>query len=130
MRGSLSIDHIPGKSGISNECCMAKPGLFLLGGQAMFAYCLQCQTQRCRIIAELLEKRGANRAFSPQIISRQRKQGKNEDHQSDLIPGYVFVYMEQQLTDYQFFKNISSYQTDSLLFQSNNTNPWRRKWNS
>lgn len=69
----------------------------------MFAYCLQCQTQRCKIIAELLEKKGAFRAFSPQIISRQRKQGKLEDLAYDLLPGYVFVYEEQQLENFDIF---------------------------
>ena len=72
----------------------------------MFAYCLQCQTQRCRIIAELLEKKGALRAFSPRIISRQRKQGKLEDHAYDLLPGYVFVYTEQQLESFDIFSHV------------------------
>ena len=72
----------------------------------MFAYCLQCQTQRCQIIAELLEKKGVFRAFSPQIISRQRKNGKLEDHTYDLLPGYVFVYTEQQLENFGIFSQV------------------------
>ena len=62
----------------------------------MFAYCLFCRTQRCHIIADLLEKKGADRAFSPQIVSRQRKQGRLEEHRHDLLPGYVFVYTEEE----------------------------------
>ena len=72
----------------------------------MFVYCLQCQTQRCRIIAELLEKKGAFRAISPQIISRHRKQGKLEDHAYDLLPGYVFVYSQEQLESFDLFSRI------------------------
>lgn len=72
----------------------------------MFVYCLQCQTQRCRIIAELLEKQGTLRAISPQIISRQRKHGKLEDHMYDLLPGYVFVYTEQQLENFDLFSRV------------------------
>jgi transcription antitermination factor NusG len=84
---------------------MAKHNLFG-GGRVVVAYCLQCQTQRCRIIAELLEKKGALRAFSPKIISRQRKRGKLEDQAYDLLPGYVFVYTEQQLENFDLFSRI------------------------
>ena len=43
----------------------------------MHVYCLFCQTQRCRVIAELLEIRGIDRAFAPRIIRKHRKQGVN-----------------------------------------------------
>ncbi len=73
----------------------------------MYAYCLQCLTQRCGAISVLLEKRGADRAFSPQIITRHRKQGKTEDVQYDLFPGYVFVYLEQEPEDLSLFSGIT-----------------------
>ena len=66
----------------------------------MFAYCLFCQTQRCARIAQLLEIRGMSRAFSPQILQRQRVKGENLKRYVDLLPGYVFVFSEEQLTDY------------------------------
>ncbi len=69
----------------------------------MYAYCLFCRTQRCKIIAKLLEIRGAGRAFSPQIIRKQRKQGENVRKLYDLLPGYVFIYSEERLTDYMLF---------------------------
>ena len=69
----------------------------------MYAYCMFCQTQRCRIIAKLMEIRGADRAFSPQIIRKQRKQGVNVEKRFDLVPGYVFVYSRERLTDYRMF---------------------------
>ena len=69
----------------------------------MYAYCLFCRTQRCKIIAKLLEIRGAGRAFSPQIIRKQRKQGENVRKLFDLLPGYVFIYSEERLTDYMLF---------------------------
>ena len=69
----------------------------------MYAYCLFCLTQRCKVIAKLMEIRGVDRAFSPQIIRRQRKDGKNERRSYDLLPGYVFIYNEERLTDYQLF---------------------------
>ena len=69
----------------------------------MYAYCLFCLTQRCKVIAKLMEIRGAYRAFSPQIIRKQRKQGENIKKQFDLLPGYVFIYSEERMTDYREF---------------------------
>ena len=60
----------------------------------MYAYCLFCLTQRCKVIAKLMEIRGAERAFSPQIIRKQRKQGENVKKQFDLLApggGYMFL---------------------------------------
>ena len=53
-----------------------------------------------------MEIRGAKRAFSPQIIRKQRKQGENIKKKFDLLPGYVFIYSEERLTDYRFFFGI------------------------
>ena len=69
----------------------------------MYAYCLFCLTQRCRIVAKLMEIRGVGRAFSPQIIRKHRKQGENVSKSFDLLPGYVFIYSEERLTDYRLF---------------------------
>ena len=62
-----------------------------------------CLTQRCKVIAKLMEIRGAGRAFSPQVIRKQRKQGVNVEKKYDLLPGYVFIYSEEKLTDYRLF---------------------------
>lgn len=69
----------------------------------MYAYCLFCMTQRCKVIAQLLEIRGVNRAFSPQIIRKQRKKGENLKKRFDLLPGYVFLYSDERLVDYTLF---------------------------
>ena len=39
-----------------------------------------------------MEISGIERAFSPQIVRRQRKKGKNIEKMFDLLPGYVFAY--------------------------------------
>ena len=69
----------------------------------MYTYCLFCRTQRCQRIAQLLEIRGGNRAFSPQILQKQRVQGENRQVYRDLLPGYVFIYNEEPLHDYMTF---------------------------
>ena len=72
----------------------------------LYAYCLFCRTQRCSRIAQLLEIRGADRAFSPKILSKQRKQGQNYDRERDLLPGYVFIFSEERLVNYDMFAGI------------------------
>lgn len=69
----------------------------------MYVYCLFCMTQRCKVIAQLLEIRGVQRAFSPQIVRKQRVKGENVKKRFDLLPGYVFLYSEERLQDYSFF---------------------------
>ena len=74
----------------------------------MYAYCLFCETQRCKPIAYLLERYGiADRAFSPQIIKRRRVKGKNVDCPYDLLPGYVFLFSETPLEDFSPFRGIT-----------------------
>ena len=72
----------------------------------MYAYCLFCRTQRCTRIAQLMEIRGADRAFSPKILSKYRKEGRNMDRERDLLPGYVFLFSEERIIDYAMFAGI------------------------
>ena len=74
--------------------------------ETLYAYCLFCRTQRCTRIAQLLEIRGIARAFSPKILSKQRKQGQNYDRERDLLPGYVFLFREDRLINYDMFAGI------------------------
>ena len=70
-------------------------------------YCLFCQTKKAGEVAYILENRGLVRAFSPQIVKRQRVQGQNEDRVYDLLPGYVFVYANEELNTTRYFSEIS-----------------------
>ena len=72
-------------------------------GFSMYAYCMFCLTQRCKVIAKLMEIRGAFRSFSPQIVRKQRKKGVNKEVLFDLLPGYVFVFSEERMLDYALF---------------------------
>ena len=72
----------------------------------MYVYCLFCRTQRCTRIAQLVEIRGVKRAFSPKILSKQRKQGVNVDTEHDLLPGYVFVFNDERLQGFETFAGI------------------------
>ena len=72
----------------------------------MYVYCLFCRTQRCARIARLMEIRGVERAFSPRILSRQRRAGENIPMEHDLLPGYVFLFSGERLADFSAFAGI------------------------
>ncbi len=63
-----------------------------------YCYCLFCETRKAKKVASALELNGAERAFLPQILKRQRKQGKNIDLYFDLFPGYVFAYSSKKIS--------------------------------
>lgn len=73
----------------------------------MYAYCLFCETQKCKYVAFSLEQHGILKAFSPQIIRRHRVKGRNVDEMYDLLPGYVFVYSDTEIKDSRVFHNIN-----------------------
>ncbi len=72
----------------------------------MYVYCLFCRTQRCARIARLMEIRGVERAFSPKILSKQRIEGKNVSKEHDLLPGYVFLFHEERIIEWDIFSGI------------------------
>ena len=61
------------------------------------AYCLHCETQRCGTIAELLRRNYGYYSFSPQIIQRKWVKGKQTEESHDWLPGYLFLYTEEQI---------------------------------
>ena len=72
----------------------------------MIAYCLFCETKKAATIAYILEKRGIGRAFSPQIINRQRTAGVNEEKLYALLPGYIFVFTKEELNPTLAFRGV------------------------
>ncbi len=110
MPESLTAEQRPGRSGAGPFTAFAWRSLdfFPERTDRMYAYCLFCETQRCKPIAYLLERYGiADRAFSPQIIKRRRVKGKNVDCPYDLLPGYVFLFSETPLEDFSPFRGIT-----------------------
>ena len=72
----------------------------ILEGEEMHAYCLFCETQRCRDIAAILKNKYGLRCFSPQIIQRKWVRGVALDESHDWLPGYIFVYTEEPANMY------------------------------
>ena len=69
-----------------------------------YVYCIFCETRRCRAVADKLQEKVVDIAFSPQIVKRQRKAGKNIDMLYDLLPGYVFAYSSTELSNISFLR--------------------------
>lgn len=61
----------------------------------MFAYCLFCDTMKCREVAELVERKLNYRAIDPKIVQRKWVKGVAEEQVWTLLPGYIFVYTDE-----------------------------------
>ena len=60
----------------------------------VYAYCLFCETQRCRLIAEYISRNYEYQCISPQIIQRKWIKGTATEEKHDWLPGYLFLYTE------------------------------------
>ena len=63
----------------------------------MPAYCLFCETQKCELIARLIERCWHIRCISPQILQRKWVQGVAKEEPHSMLPGYLFLYPEEPL---------------------------------
>lgn len=60
----------------------------------MLIYCLFCETGKCATLAKIAEDRFGCRAISPKQIQHTWRDGKHVDLEHDLLPGYLFLYFE------------------------------------
>ena len=63
----------------------------------LYAYCFFCETQRCKVIADLIRKDYGYTCFAPQIIQRKWVRGIPTEEPHDWLPGYVFVYSPEKI---------------------------------
>ena len=61
----------------------------------MLAYCMFCETQRCRQISEYLRITRGVTCISPVIIQRKWIKGVPTEEPHDWLPGYLFLYTEE-----------------------------------
>ena len=73
---------------------MAK--LYLRGWMDVYTYCLFCETAKCGYVAKSCEQVFGCRAIYPKQIQHTWSKGKMVDLEHDLLPGYVFLYAEEQ----------------------------------
>lgn len=63
----------------------------------MYAYCFFCETQRCKVIAELISRNYWYTCFAPRILQRKWIKGVPTEEEHDWLPGYIFVYTEERI---------------------------------
>ena len=63
----------------------------------MPAYCLFCETQKCRTIVRLIERYWGIPCVSPEIIQRKWVKGIVREVRHSMLPGYIFLYPEKPL---------------------------------
>ena len=72
----------------------------------MYTYCLFCDTVKCRAVANAVMQRIPCRAIYPKQVQHTWSHGKMVDIEHDLLPGYVFLFSEERLVDYDTFAGI------------------------
>lgn len=62
----------------------------------MYTYCLFCETAKCGFVASIAQQLFPCRAIYPKQMQHTWSRGKMVDIEHDLLPGYVFLYAEQE----------------------------------
>ncbi len=74
----------------------ARPGgAMLRGGSAVYTYCLFCETASCIFLARIAEAILPCRAIQPKQVQHRLKKGRVDDVVRDFMPGYLFLYFEE-----------------------------------
>ena len=63
----------------------------------VYAYCLFCETQRCKVVAEYISKKLNYKCVYPQIIQRKWIKGVIHEEKHDWLPGYIFLYSDERI---------------------------------
>ncbi len=60
-------------------------------------YCLFCETQRCKLIAQLIKRIYGIQCIYPEVIQRKWVKGIQEEKHHSWLPGYLFLYTNEPL---------------------------------
>lgn len=63
----------------------------------MYAYCLFCETAKCDFVAHAVKQVYNCEAISPKQIQHTWDKGQYVNREHKLLPGYVFVYSEEEI---------------------------------
>lgn len=62
----------------------------------MYSYCIFCKTGSEKLIAELINKKDKRiQAIAPTRVLQEKRQGRWEQREQILLPGYVLLYAEE-----------------------------------
>ncbi len=65
----------------------------------MHTYCLFCETQKCALIAQIIQRSTGIRCIFPRIVQRKWKKGICTEQHHSWLPGYIFLYSDDPLTE-------------------------------
>ena len=72
----------------------------------MYTYCLFCETAKCGYVAKTAAQVLNCTAIYPKQVQHTRSGGKMVDIVHDLLPGYVFLYLENAPLDVVSLRSI------------------------
>ena len=72
----------------------------------MYHYCLFCLTHRTEIIKQLIECQYGLRVISPRVVQLHWEHGEKVEKEYRYLPGYLFVYSENELERFAEFRQI------------------------
>ena len=75
-------------------------------GNSVYTYCLFCETAKCGYVAKTAAQVLNCTAIYPKQVQHTRSGGKMVDIVHDLLPGYVFLYLEDDSLDIRAVRSI------------------------
>ena len=63
--------------------------------ETVYTYCLYCESVKCSFVAAAAQTILLCRAIRPRQVQHRLKDGRADDAVRDLMPGYVFLYFEE-----------------------------------
>ena len=79
---------------------------YALEGMNVYTYCLFCETGKCDYVAKSIMRKISCRALYPKQVQHTWSKGKMIDIVHDLLPGYVFVYTEEEPLDIALLRSV------------------------
>lgn len=73
---------------------------FSVGVNAMYMYCLFCNTSNRSHIAETIQQLMGIKVITPKILRRKWIHGEIVDTIQDYLPGYCFLYADKPINDF------------------------------
>ena len=72
----------------------------------MVVYCLFCETEKCETVRIAAESVFGCRAVYPKQVQHTWSGGKMTDFERPFLPGYVFLYFEEEYPEVSHFRKI------------------------
>ena len=82
----------------------------------MRCYVIFCDTTKCKSIAKRIAEHLNCRAIYPQQVQHTWSQGQMVDIPRDLLPGYIFLYVDEDINDSDLRASISGANVSGIYY--------------